>query len=197
MSYTPIILCLLGFVGILLHNLIKLDSLNRAGKGKVNMGQYLSMERFTIFISTIVVTVGAFFLQHELSQFEQISKYLGFGFITLGYFAQSLVVKLMGRAQKYINTSDIRSLSEAEGFQQWEVTTLNQNVLSIAGKEVNKTLVELAAENPSYQLCNCGPGQAKFLYNTALLSEPVEIVFSTDGGKWGAIIPTGRRPSCA
>lgn len=103
MNYTPVILCLLGLAGVLLHNLVKLDTINRRAKGKVNFAQYIALEKFTILISLIIVVIGAFFLQHEMTQLEAVAKYLGFGFLTLGYFAQSVLVKLMGGASKYID----------------------------------------------------------------------------------------------
>lgn len=106
MNYTPVILCLLGLAGVLLHNLVKLDTINRKAKGKVNFAQYIALEKFTILISLIIVVVGAFFLQHEMAQLEAVAKYLGFGFLTLGYFAQSVLVKLMGGANKYISHTD-------------------------------------------------------------------------------------------
>lgn len=106
MTYTPIILFVIGVAGILLHHLIKMDSINRANKGRINFPEYFALEKFTFLISLIVVGLGAFFLQHEMTQFEKVAKYLGFGFLTLGYFAQSILVKLMGRAQSYISKQD-------------------------------------------------------------------------------------------
>ncbi|HEU4608697.1 MAG TPA: hypothetical protein VFS31_11355 [Chitinophagaceae bacterium] len=100
--YAPAILFILGCIGVLLHNLIKLNQLNRANDGTVNLGKYFALERFTIIISLIVVGSSAFILNHEISQMDKMVKFLGVGYITLGYFAQSILVVTMGRAQKYI-----------------------------------------------------------------------------------------------
>lgn len=106
MTYTPFILGLLGIIGIFLHNLIKLDSLNRQGNGNINLSQYMRLERFTLIISVIVVGVAAFLLNKELHYYFEnkgFVKYFGVGFIALGYFAQSILAKLSNRGQKFLD----------------------------------------------------------------------------------------------
>lgn len=106
MTYTPLILSALGIVGILLHNLIKLDSLNRANKGQINLGKYFAIEKFTILISLILTGAAAFILDKEIHYYldeKGFSKYFGLGFIFLGYFAQSLLVKFTQEGQKYLD----------------------------------------------------------------------------------------------
>jgi len=101
MDYTNLTLAGLGIVGILLHNLIKLNDINRANDGNVNIWKYWRLERFSILISVIVV--GACLVARaEIKQLEQVGKWLGLSFIAIGYMAQSIVVKFMGRAQKYV-----------------------------------------------------------------------------------------------
>lgn len=100
--YTPIVLAALGMIGILLHNLVKLDSLNRAANGKVNFWAYLAVERFSIIISILVVA-AATVTSHEVKELANAGKWLGGGFVAIGYLAQSILVKLMGNAQKYLN----------------------------------------------------------------------------------------------
>ena len=102
MDYTNLALAGLGLVGILLHNLIKLNDINRANDGNVNLWKYWKIERFSILISVIVVC-AALVAKSEIKQLEQVSKWLGLSFIAFGYMAQSIVVKLMGRAQKYVD----------------------------------------------------------------------------------------------
>lgn len=103
-TYSTFILCFLGMIGIVLHNLVKIDSLNRKGQGSINLRQYFLVEWVTILISVIVVCLGAFFLQKELKQyFEMFTKYVGIGFLFFGYFAQSLLVKAAGKGEKYID----------------------------------------------------------------------------------------------
>jgi hypothetical protein len=100
--YTPILLAALGMIGILLHNLVKLDSLNRAANGKVNFLAYLAVERFSILISIIVV-IAATITSQEVKELANAGKWLGGGFVCIGYLAQSLLVKGMGTAQRYLN----------------------------------------------------------------------------------------------
>lgn len=102
MTYTVWILAGFGIAGILLHNLIKLNDINRANDGNVNLLKYWKLERFTIMISAIVVAL-ALVARNEIPQLEQVGKWLGLGFTTLGYMAQSIVVKYMGKAQKYVD----------------------------------------------------------------------------------------------
>lgn len=102
MTYTIWILAAFGVAGILLHNLIKLNDINRANDGTVNLLKYWKLERFTIMISAIVVAL-ALVARNEITQLEQVGKWLGLGFTALGYMAQSIVVKYMGKAQKYVD----------------------------------------------------------------------------------------------
>jgi len=102
MDYTNLTLFGLGLVGIILHNLIKLNDINRANDGNVNILKYWRLERFSILISLIVV-VAAIIAKSEIKQLEQVGKWLGLSFIAFGYMAQSIVVKFMGKAQKFVD----------------------------------------------------------------------------------------------
>lgn len=102
MNYTPFILFFLGLLGILLHNLIKIDSLNRAAKGDLNFKQYIKLEWPTIIISVIVVGI-ALIAQREINQLAIVGKYLGLAFVAIGYMAQSILVSYMGRAENFLN----------------------------------------------------------------------------------------------
>lgn len=102
MNYTNLTLVLLGLTGILLHNLIKLNDINRANDGNVNILKYWRLERFSILISVIVV-IGALIAKTEIAQLEQVGKWLGLSFVAIGYMAQSIVVKFMGKAQKFVD----------------------------------------------------------------------------------------------
>jgi hypothetical protein len=92
----------MGIIGILLHNLVKLDSLNRANSGIVNLGKYIAIERFSIIISVLVV-IGATIGSQEIKQLEFAGKWLSLGFLAIGYLAQSILVKVMGKAQSYVD----------------------------------------------------------------------------------------------
>lgn len=102
MNYSVYILFGLGLLGILLHNLTKLDSLNRLGNGSVNLAKYWAVERFSIIISVIVITCCVIASQ-EIAQLKIAGNYLGLGFVSLGYLAQSILVKFMGNAQNIID----------------------------------------------------------------------------------------------
>lgn len=101
MTYTVLTLALFGLFGILLHNLVKLNSLNRQYDGKLNFARYLALERFSILISICVVIVGLL-ARAELKELEIAGNYLGFAYTTLGYMAQSLVTAASSRAEKMI-----------------------------------------------------------------------------------------------
>lgn len=105
MEYTPFILASLGILGILLHNLVKMDSINRAAAGRINLKQYLLMERFSILIS-IGFVAGCVAISHEIKELYNAGKWLGAGFFAIGYLAQSILVKMMGKAQKKLNNEN-------------------------------------------------------------------------------------------
>lgn len=101
MEYTPIILGSMGVIGILLHNLVKMDSINRASAGRINLRQYLAVERFSILISILVV-LAATVASQEVKELYNAGKWLALGFVGIGYLAQSILVKAMGKAQKKV-----------------------------------------------------------------------------------------------
>lgn len=105
MDYTILTLGALGLFGILIHNLIKLNNLNRANNGILNLGKYLAIEKFSIMISVCVVIV-ALIARTEIKQLESVGKWLGLAFVTLGYMAQSIVVTFMGKAQKMLDNQN-------------------------------------------------------------------------------------------
>ena len=114
MEYTTLVLFGLGFLGILIHNLIKLDSINRQYDGRVNFAKYMALERFSILISICVVVV-CLIARTEVKQLQSIGNWLGLAFVAIGYMAQSIVVAFMGKAQKYLNqTSEYKAPKDDE-----------------------------------------------------------------------------------
>ena len=105
MTYTLYILFALGLLGILLHNLIKMDSLNRKSKGNLNLRQYLALEWISILISVVVVVV-ALIAQTEIKQLSVVDNCLAF--VSIGYMAQSIIVTYMGRAESFLHEKDIK-----------------------------------------------------------------------------------------
>jgi len=102
MNYNDIYLIALGMLGVLLHNLVELNKLNRASKGNLSIRQYLKFERFSIAISVIVVSVCVM-IKHEIIQLEAAGKWIGLAFISIGYMGQSLLIFVMGKASKAID----------------------------------------------------------------------------------------------
>ena len=105
MSYTNIALFGLGLLGILLHNLVQLNKINKANPGKFSLLNYFKLEVFSIIIA-IVMVFTAIIIKVEISQLEQAGKWLGLSFIAIGYMGQSLLIFVMGKANKVIEKED-------------------------------------------------------------------------------------------
>lgn len=101
MNYTPIVLFLLGILGIVLHNLVELNKLNKATDGNVNFKKYFKLEIFSIIISFIFV-IACVIASQEIKQLESVGKWLGLAFVAIGYMGQSILIFFMGKASKYI-----------------------------------------------------------------------------------------------
>lgn len=105
MNYTNLVLFGLGLLGVLLHNLVELNKINRAAEGDVKLGRYLKLERFSIIISIVAVIV-AIVVKQEIKQLAEVGKWLGLAFIAIGYMGQSLLIFLMGKANKIISKEE-------------------------------------------------------------------------------------------
>lgn len=104
MEYTNLILFAFGFGGILFHNLIKMDSINRANNGEFKFWGYLKLEKFSILISVCFVVI-CIMARTEIKQLEAVGNWLGLAFVAIGYMAQSLVIKYMGKAEKIVDNN--------------------------------------------------------------------------------------------
>lgn len=102
MNYNNLTLFCLGMLGVLLHNLVELNKLNKASKGNLNIRQYLKLEVFSILISMVVLVV-CIVIKSEIKQLEQVGKWLGLAFMSIGYMGQSLLIFVMGKANKVID----------------------------------------------------------------------------------------------
>lgn len=106
MNYTNLTLIALGVLGILLHNLVELNKLNRTTKDlKQTFTSYIRLEVFSILISLLIVVV-AVIIKHEINQLEAAGKWLGLDFMTIGYMGQSLLIFVMGKANKAIDKDE-------------------------------------------------------------------------------------------
>lgn len=105
MDYSVITLAALGVFGVLIHNLVKLNELNKKLEGNISLLSYLKLEIFAILLSLCVVAV-ALIVRTEVKQLEQVGNWLGIAFVAIGYMAQSIIVTIMGRGQKFLDNSD-------------------------------------------------------------------------------------------
>lgn len=99
MTYTNYILLALGLFGILIHNLIKIEGLNRATEGEINFKKFFRLEWPSIAISVCVVVV-CLIAKHEVKQLEAVGEWLGLSFVAIGYMAQSIVYKFLAKTEK-------------------------------------------------------------------------------------------------
>ncbi len=101
MNYNDVTLLGLGLLGVLLHSLVKINSIKKSGKD-ISFQAYLSDEWASMLISVLVVVV-ALVCKNDVKQLEDAGKWLGLGFTTLGYMGQSVLVAFMGKAEKRLN----------------------------------------------------------------------------------------------
>lgn len=104
-NYTQMTLLAFGIAGILIHNLIKLDAINKADGHNFSFLKYLKIERFSILVALIIVAVCVVGSQ-EVKQLQLVGKWLGFGFLAIGYMGQSILVRYMGKVNKAIGSDD-------------------------------------------------------------------------------------------
>lgn len=109
MNYTNILLSLIGFAGIVCHNLMKMDEKNRNEDGNFNYWKYFMIERFRIALSVVVVIICVS-IKTEIKELELAGKWLGLSFFTIGYMAQSL----LGMAAGYISNRNSKKLNQNE-----------------------------------------------------------------------------------
>lgn len=105
MDYTPVVLFALGILGILLHNLVELNKINRKTGGNAKIGNYIKLELYSILISILMVS-SAVMVSQEIKQLESVGKWLGLGFIAIGYMGQSVLILFMGKAAKTIGIDE-------------------------------------------------------------------------------------------
>lgn len=104
MEYTNPLLFAVGCLGILTHNLMKIDRLNRKENGNFKFWGFARLEWPSIFISVIVVIV-ALIARMEVKQLRTIGNWLALGFYCIGLAAQSVAYFLKGRAEKTLDNA--------------------------------------------------------------------------------------------
>lgn len=136
MNTTNLSLIALGFLGIVIHSLIKINTLKKAGvklgsgSGMVSeLGAYLSLEWASVCTSLAFV-IALMVAKSDIQKLEQAGKYLGLGFFMAGYFGQSLLIAVMGNASKKLS----KILGETiESTSTTTTTTTNET--TVKGKD--------------------------------------------------------------
>lgn len=102
MNYTSLVLFGAALMGILVHNLIKIDKINKdPNQNNFNILSYCKKEWASILVSILISSVAAYF-QYEIKELKDAGKWLGLGFFAIGYFAQSILIAAIGRATKVV-----------------------------------------------------------------------------------------------
>lgn len=102
MEYSNFLLFTLGLLGVILHNLVNINTINKdPSKGNFSFSSYLKVEWASILISVIVVVI-AVIAKTEVKQLQAAGNWVGLGFVAIGFMAQALLVSFMGKAQKII-----------------------------------------------------------------------------------------------
>lgn len=95
----------LQLLGILIHNLVKINEINKKTNGDFKPGYFFKMEWPTIFIS-LCIAIVAIIAKAEIKQLDVAGGYLGLGFVFIGYGGQSLLFKYFGRIEKKLKKEE-------------------------------------------------------------------------------------------
>ena len=100
MNITNLTLFGFGILGVLLHNLVEINKLNKdPNKQNFTISSYLKTEWAAISISVLLVC-GMILGKTYVEKLEQLKEWLGVVVFTAGYMGQSLLIAIMGKAQK-------------------------------------------------------------------------------------------------
>ena len=102
--YSDITLSLLGVLGIAIHCLVKIQQLKKDGK-PISLSAYIDAEWATMALSICAITI-VLICKREIPELEAAGNYLGLGFVSVGYFGQSILVFLLGRVGKVIGAKE-------------------------------------------------------------------------------------------
>jgi hypothetical protein len=91
----------LGLLGIVAHNLIEMNKLNKLKGNDFSFMSYIKKEYLSMLVSVVVVVI-ALLIKNEIKQLDKVSDWLGLSFVTIGYMGQSILIFFMGKAQKEI-----------------------------------------------------------------------------------------------
>lgn len=94
---------ILGMLGVLLHMLVSIGKLKKAGKF-ISFIQYFEAEWTSILISVIVVIV-AIMCKHYVQKLEAAGDWLAPAYLFMGYAGQSILIYFIGQAEKKLGIS--------------------------------------------------------------------------------------------
>ena len=84
MEYTNLLLFVCGVFGIAIHNLVKINQINRKENGNFKFLPFIRLEWPSISLSLCVVVV-CLIAKQEIRQLEQVSNYLALFFVFTRY----------------------------------------------------------------------------------------------------------------
>lgn len=105
---------LFGLLGVVFHTLVELNKLNKASNCTFSKKQYFKLEMFSIAISVLVSGVSALVPSyvHKFSTIEV--EYLILPYIAIGYMGQSILIALMGKANKIVNNENNKNTTAGD-----------------------------------------------------------------------------------
>lgn len=98
-EYSNYILFACGLLGVAIHNLVKINQVNRKENGNFKFIPFIRLEWPSITLSLCVIVV-CLIAKHEVKQLEQVANWLALFFVFTGYAAQSIVYSVLGKAEK-------------------------------------------------------------------------------------------------
>lgn len=101
MEYSNYMLFAISLGGVLLHNLIKIQKLNKEAEGNFNGRKFFKLEWPTIAIS-VGVCIISLMIKNDIAKLDAVSKYLGVGFFAIGFMSQSILYTVMSKAEKFV-----------------------------------------------------------------------------------------------
>lgn len=103
----------IGLLGVLLHILVELNKLNKSSNCTFSLKKYFQLEVFSILISIIVCVVSAFAVD-EIKGLKALGGYIIIPYMAIGYMGQSLLIFIMGKANKIVNIEVAKTEAKAE-----------------------------------------------------------------------------------
>lgn len=104
---------LFGLLGVVFHTLVELNKLNKASNCTFSIKQYFRLEMFSIAISILVSVVSAFVPSYVQQLSNVKMEYLIVPYVAIGYMGQSILIALIGKANKIVNNENSKNSDAA------------------------------------------------------------------------------------